>query len=372
MASIIDSYNLFLNTERSLSPDSKGDNIYLPLGQTPITCGTDQTIRLTLQEFTMNKSWTNVNSNNNKFSVRGVVGNPVVEVNTELTPNNYEEPIDVATDFSTQLATALGTIKGVAVTGSVLTPTTGSTTSNSNSIIKVQMVYASAHGYTLGNTPIVQFYTDLGMSYGILGGKRVNDTADTTTNSLKVVVVNATTLTFEGYYNAQTATDTHVYLRVNEQNTNIATGSLNEVINTSKTEMTSTKVLGIIPIDTDYVRYVANTDMVFFINILAKQVAQLQVYLTNSLGQDIPLIDSNQNTLGNRNFTCVIRVDILQLPMSVPHSLNNHNLEATTQARFSTAPSTQLRNGIPTYGKNGPQAGYYGDGFYNVQGKLIS
>lgn len=371
MASIIDSYNLFLNTERSLSPESTGDNIFLPLGQTPITCGTDQTIRLTLQEFTMNKSWTNVNANNNKFTVRGITGNPVLEVNTELTPNNYEEPIDVATDFASKLATALGTIKGVSVTGSVLTPTVGSTTSNSKSIIKVQMVYASAHGYTTGSTPIVQFYTNLGMSYAILGGKRVNDTADDTTNSMKVVVVDATTLTFEGYYNAQTATDTHIYLRINEQNTNIGTGSLNEVRNTSRTEMASTKVLGIIPIDTDYVRYVANTEMVFFTNILAKQVAQLQVYLTNSLGQPIPLIDTNQNTLGNRNFTCVIRVDILQLPMSVPHSLNNHNLEATTQARFSSAPSKLLRNGVPEYGNNGPQSGYYGDGFYNFQGKRI-
>ncbi len=371
MGTIVDSYNLFLNTERSLSADSKGDNIFLPLGQTPISCGTDQTIRLTLQEFTMQKSWTNVNANNNKFTVRGITGNPVIEVNTELTPNNYEEPIDVAKDFASKLATALGTIKGVGVTGSVLTPTTGSTTSNSNSIIKVQMVYASAHGYT-STTPIVQFYTDLGMSYAILGGKRVNDTADDTTNSLKVVVVNPTTLTFEGYYNAQTATDTHVYLRVNEQNTNIATGSLNNEINTTRTEMTSTKVLGIIPIDTDYVRYVANTEMVFFINILAKQVAQLQVYLTNSLGQNLPLIDDNQNTLGNRNFTCVIRVDIVQLPMSAQHSVGNHNLEATTQARFSTAPSTVLRNGIPGYGKNGSQSGYYGNGFYNVQGKLIS
>jgi len=372
MGTIVDSYNLFINSERSLSPESKGDNIYLPLGQTPITCGTDQTIRLTLQEFTMQKSWTNVNANNNKFTVRGIVGNPVLEVNTELTPNNYEEPIDVATDFASKLATALGTIKGVAVTGSVLTPTSGSTTSNSNSIIKVQMVYASAHGYTTGSTPIVQFYTDLGMSYAILGGKRVNDTANTTTNSLKVVVVDTTTLTFEGYYNAQTATDTHIYLRVNEQNTNIATGSLNSEINTSRTEMSSTKVLGIIPIDTDYVRYVANTEMVFFINILAKQVAQLQVYLTNSLGQPIPTIDTNQDTLGNRNFTCVLRVDILQLPMSVPHSLGNHNTEATTQARYSTAPSTVLRNGVPNYGKNGPQSGYYGDGFYNFQGKRIS
>jgi len=41
-----------------------------------------------------------INANNNKFTVRGVVGNPVVEVNTELTPNNYEEPIDVANDFA--------------------------------------------------------------------------------------------------------------------------------------------------------------------------------------------------------------------------------------------------------------------------------
>ena len=39
--SIVNSYNLFVDTERNLSADSTGDNVYLPLGQTPITCGSN-------------------------------------------------------------------------------------------------------------------------------------------------------------------------------------------------------------------------------------------------------------------------------------------------------------------------------------------
>ena len=70
MGTLVNSYNLFLDTERNLSPDSNGDNIYLPLGQTPITCGSDEFIRITLQEFTMNKSWYNINSSNNSNSFK--------------------------------------------------------------------------------------------------------------------------------------------------------------------------------------------------------------------------------------------------------------------------------------------------------------
>ena len=43
--SVVNSYNLIVDTERCLSEDSRGDNVYLPLGQTPITCGSDEFIR---------------------------------------------------------------------------------------------------------------------------------------------------------------------------------------------------------------------------------------------------------------------------------------------------------------------------------------
>ena len=66
---IVNSYNLFIDTERNLSQDSTGDNIFLPLGQTPITCGSNEFIRLTLQEFNMLRSWNNVNRLNSKFVV---------------------------------------------------------------------------------------------------------------------------------------------------------------------------------------------------------------------------------------------------------------------------------------------------------------
>ena len=86
--SIVNSYNLFVDTERNLSQDSTGDNIYLPLGQTPITCGSNEFIRLTLQEFSMYKSWNNVNSTNNVFRVADANS----EQTSAITVGNYATP----------------------------------------------------------------------------------------------------------------------------------------------------------------------------------------------------------------------------------------------------------------------------------------
>ena len=58
---VVKSYNIFIDTERNMPASSDGNSIMMSLNQTPITCDSNQYIRMTLQSFSMYKSFTNVN-----------------------------------------------------------------------------------------------------------------------------------------------------------------------------------------------------------------------------------------------------------------------------------------------------------------------
>ena len=375
--SIVNSYNLFVDTERNLSADSTGDNVYLPLGQTPITCGSNEFIRLTLQEFSMYKSWNNVNQDNSTFRVADAGG----EQTRNVIEGNYQTPRTMLNKgFLFPLQTALEALVGGGLSVSLVlnNPLSGATVDSSTNVASITATYSAAHGYTTV-LPQLRCYVADGKSYQLLGAKRITDPADTTTYSWQAALgdyetgANPTTqITFTMFYPAQTATETHIYIRVNEQNTNIATSSLTSIDqDTKQTEMTSSKILGIVPIDNQYASYVAGTEMVYFTNIIGSQVAQLQIQITNSNGAPIPLVNQNQNTLGNRWFLCVIRVDIISLGSNPTQSINNSNTDERTAPRFSSGPSSQIGH-LQSMGLNGPQSGYYGDAFYNYAGKRIS
>jgi hypothetical protein len=59
---IVNSYNLFVDSSTGRDSASKGDNYHLHLGNAGITCESGQYIRLTLNNFTMHKTFTDVNA----------------------------------------------------------------------------------------------------------------------------------------------------------------------------------------------------------------------------------------------------------------------------------------------------------------------
>ena len=376
MLDIVNSYNIIIDTERNISPDGTGDSVNLPLGESPIIAGSNQMIKLNLQEFTIAKTWTDVNSTNNKFVVRDASG----ATEGTIPPNNYLTARQMinqgwAKYMADTLLINLGTAPaGATITYVVNNPPANGSIESDDMILDVTFTYSVAHGYTGATAPIVQCPISLGKCYQLLGGPRILSPTDTTTQTLLVSVPSTTTLNYKGYWNAQNTTENYCFVRINEQNTNTQTSGLSANSRTSddqRTSMTDSNILGIVPINNDYCRYIAQTDNVFFTTILAKQVAQMRVSVTDSLGNLFPEMSPNQNRLGNRFFTAIIRVDIIQLHPSIPHSLHNPNLDEKTQARFSTEPATQVGI-VNTIGKNGPQAGYYGNGFFSVTGKQIS
>ena len=122
---VINSYNIFLDTERNLNATSDGDSINLSLNQTPITCSDNQYIRLTLQSFSMYKSFTNVNPNNNIFRI---TNDGAVSAQTDLPlylpTQDYASLNSLAAQFALTLATQLSIDTGV-VLAAIPIPTTG-------------------------------------------------------------------------------------------------------------------------------------------------------------------------------------------------------------------------------------------------------
>jgi len=387
MSVLLEQYNMFLDTERCLSADSKGDSVQLPLGQVPIIAtGSGQSIRLTLNEFSMPRSWYNVNANNNSFTLREAVSVVPPFATNAVIPGNYETVYDMLTEgwlgnatgliagvpspFVTALLT-LGSLSGNTVTAvTLINPTTTNQILSNNSLI---IDFTVTLGTPVANlalvNPIIQLYVADGDSFLLLGGQRITSPGNPAPASFTTTVVSTTQLRFTGFYNATTTTENHLYLRINEQSSNICNSALDSInVDSQKTEMSSTRILAVIPNQQDIINYTAPAPDIFFTNILAKQVSQLSIQVTDSVGRTFPLMNPLQSTLGNRYFTAVIQVGIYQSAPS-PYALAYTPIVETTPAKRSTQPNTALRYGVAAFGLNSPGQ-VNGDGFFGIDGQL--
>jgi len=115
--------------------------------------------------------------------------------------------------------------------------------------------------------------------------------------------------------------------------------------------------------------------MEYFVNLTTKQITFLRLFLTDSHGRTIPenvrrqypartgatayqpIVGAgepnptpvNQNTLGNRSFECVVKVDILQYMGGQNNTLNAPPPPKTVPARFGTEPLNKFDYGESGY-----------------------
>ena len=125
-SNLVNSFNMFVDSDRFISSDSQTDNIIIPLQNTPITCGSDQSIRISLQQFDMYKNWTYVNAYNNVIRLTqmdAIAGGTAAVQGQALTipPLNYTHLNDLATAVATQIANALSTHFNIALAGTPFT-----------------------------------------------------------------------------------------------------------------------------------------------------------------------------------------------------------------------------------------------------------
>ena len=379
---VINSYNIYVDTERDINQQSTGDSIMLSLNQTPITCSDNQFIRLTLQSFSMYKSFTNINANNNVFRITttgGAVPVPVTDSRLFIPSSNYASKHTLAMEFATILSNALATASGVAL-AAVPIPITGTdaitppSSGDTDNIITFRIDFAAAHQLTRVS---VRTLVEDGDCFEILGTNRIRADDGTPAwdllNSCTVDLapasapVPANSILITCPYNCQLSSQQNVYLRTDVNNTNIQTESFNaentDVAGASN--LSSSRILARMIIDNEFVNFATGTQMEYFVNLNTRQLTFLRLFITDSHGRSIPqnvqrvlagatgntplIPPVEQLTLGNRSWEACIKVDVVQFMGGQNGILKSQLPVPTVPARFGTEPLNKLKYGASGY-----------------------
>lgn len=328
MEQVVQSFNIFVDTDRG-DGVHKGDDFTLNLNDVNIEATNEQHVRITVTNFSMYKTFTNVNANNSRFTIRtdADVGH------VDLPHRNHESIHKLAEDFAETVKDEV--VRQAIVNGSTATqnntiisllqPSSATAPAGtSNNIISFRVNFQAA-----GNTPVahnlteclVHFYekspdgnvdSDI---YSLLGGKRISDNTDTTTNSITTDITNANYIDFTCIYPAQRHTEQFIYLRTSLPTKNLCTSSLDSGTNNHHREdVHHTNIVARFPIDTEVVNYTAQLEKEFFIDLKMHHLTNIRFFLTDHHNRKIPLMADDQNTLGNLNFNMILRCDIIQNP----------------------------------------------------------
>jgi len=180
MSQVIQKFNFFLDTERNLKGECRGDRIQLNMSQTNISVNDEQFIRLVLKNFSMMKTWTDINSNNNKFRIKTPLTSGAYN-SVSLTAKNYSSIKTLAEEFANKINTALIDLTHYASgTITINNPTGTDIDADTDNIIDFTITTNAAHSLTDGDVSI-QFRISDGDIYAILGGDRISD--DTSTDA---------------------------------------------------------------------------------------------------------------------------------------------------------------------------------------------
>ncbi len=368
---ITSSYNLFVDSSRSHTSGSKGDDFLINLQDAGVHAGEGEHIRMTLDNFSMAKVFSDVNANNNHIRVRGKTGSTfwttaanASYVDINLTPKNYVSVHALATEFKDKLITALNalqTLGTVSFSAGSLSPANAS--SSTDNIIKFTLSYTGTQ-LTNNDAVFVQMFAQESDSYELLGGDRIEGplVTNSTSTSIEVSIdTGSKLLNVQCLYPAQRSTTPFIYLRVpGVLNTNIETKGLKHHADDHKSDTAHSDILGRAVVESsEWIQYTTRDGREFFLDIPQKQLNFLRLKLTDSHNRPIGRktlsntatgTGTEQSTLGNLNFSAVIRFDTIK-SRSV-HHLETEHYNPNVPARFSKGIVTQLRDGKNTFFEN--------------------
>lgn len=323
---VLETHALFIDTSTANKESrSKGDDFDLHLNTQSIDADQGQFIRLTLNEFSMYKTFTNVNNNNSTF----VIANDIATSKVTLTNKNYDTLHDIATEFANVVGARMVADSSAAqfsVTNLVPDSTSGINGTTDN-IISFTITTengagaAVAHGFS---SFLVQFFEEEGDAYALLGGNRIYGSTPSSQNSITVSIA-TNSITFTCLYPGQRSTTSHIYLRTSLSSGSSETASLSQETNIETApEMSYSSILGRIPVNAEFCVYEPSHDRCYFMDLHQKHLNNIRFFITDHKNRRIgrrPASASlktasgtglDQSTLGNLSFSCVIRVDVVQ------------------------------------------------------------
>lgn len=343
---VVETYNIFLNSDDAIN---NGQNYDFAFGNNIIqTRSKAQSIRLSVSNFNMIKTWLNVNITNNSLYLRSNLGASFLPYNIPV--SNYGDLRSLATALGVATATITAFVFPAfgAVTSAILGPAAGIGTTGTNQL-QFQLTTANAHGLvaadaTNGNYNIQTiidpqnlvgfpfvFPSQAGSQGGdsglLCGAGRVLST-DLTTPSFSVIFPTPNTIVVTSPYPAQRFTEPNVYIRVNPAPVVLASeGFAQFLLPNQNNALNPTTILAEIRVNTEMVQYEPPNDRQFFAIFNQPTMGHLQVALTDSRNRALPIVNFGQETVGNRNFTMTLRVDILEKSAyleTIPPTIENN------------------------------------------------
>lgn len=363
---VVNSHNIFIDTDRGIpnSTNLKGDKYEVDLNSEGISVDEGQYLRLTLNEFTMYKNWTNVNDNN--MTSRLIISDGGItdkNMKIQMDTKNYEFINDIAVNYTSKVKTALDTHFGQTGTIAAITPdNTAGINGTTDNVISFTYTITNLSS-TLGVTKLIAQFPDVeGDAYALLGANRLIDETDVATGGINITTVETGsapnivfTATFQHFYPAQRNTTHNIYLRTSLNTKGAETASLSdENTDQSRSQIVHSNILGKIPVNSEFCVFTSNTGREYFIDLPQKHFTHFRLYLTdehnrqigrrpNATNADTPNFKSlsltgasarnEQSTLGNLNFSCVIRTDVIQ--QRKHHEAFTTPFQNPTQARQS-------------------------------------
>lgn len=372
---VVNSTNLFIDTERSRAPN-EGDDTRVTFGGTPLEANDDEMIRLTLTNFTMYNSVYDVNHSNNRFRLLCRTGNTndLFDQQFFIPIGNYPSKRELATAFANSLRLVLfqaeqaGTnnITSFQVNTGALRPQAGN---SARDLLVVQLDTRPAnanHGLT---QIVVQCLTEQGDAYQLVGGERVDDSTGLPESAPKSfrTTINTTNLVLEGFFPMQLQTESTVYIRTDCGGSNLESSILTGAAEDSR--MVNSNILAKVQKDVEFIHYDSPTNTEYFINLQTRRLSSLRLFLTDSKGRKLGRLGSlpnetngtasglstaagvfaspNQSTLGNLFFNCVIRADIIKIRES--SNLQTTAIPPMLPARIAQAPYSVQDYGRPKH-----------------------
>lgn len=370
---MMNSFLVYVDSERSKNANSTGSNIIVPMNMSGLNVGDGEFIRLSVVNFSMIRNYPKINDTNNICRILGTRTIPpvppvVFPAFTAIAAGNYDQLFGLASAFATGLAAQIlaliiappyaGTVTQVAIIttppNGVQPPATyvmgqGSPTGGMGTfgaLFEAQDAggVAQPHGLT---SLIIRMLVSDGDNFVIMGGDRIRDDNDLTTNSMNTIFMGPNNILVIGKYPMQLYSDEFICLRTDLQSNNMQTPSFNAG-NTDRQigQVEGSRILCRVPSLNALNYFQTNTQREYFLNLMQRSVPELTLFLTDSKSRPLPFT-AGDDTLGNLSFSCVILVEVIR-----NKEITMANLKPVIQpipARLSAVPLIEPDDGVDTY-----------------------
>jgi hypothetical protein len=353
MSDVINSFNIFIDSQQGLS--GRGDDVTIQVGTAGLVLEDGQIFRMYVEQFNMYRDFFNIHGNNALFRISSTGASisddqrigELAHQNTKTIGENVSLFADALCVTALASATAVGST-ATTCTATFTPATTVLIDDAGTRQFTITLTFNAVHTFTKF---CVQSFNADGDHYLMFGGNKITNTADTTTSSYAVSFPTTSTVLIKGYYSCQRSTDAFVYVRCDLPNNSIETPAFSAATSNFTSQITSSDIVCRVPIDSEFCFFSTNTGNEFVLNLSNRNINTMRFYLRDSKDRPIARRSGNtssdfsgagtaQNTLGNLNFTMILRLE--QVQKYVPRYLNVPTPQKGIPARLENTLLTTL------------------------------